>query len=71
MFGFPLYYLFKNELHIITPEDDQVLETQVAQRYIILDGIFTEPHTILIAIHSCLVGHFHCVSIALKSRFRC
>ena len=54
----------------INPVGNQVLDTQVAQRYNIGDGIFTEPHTVVLAVHRWLVGHCHCVAIALKSHFR-
>ena len=58
-----------NEHHIVASIGDEVLETQVSQGYDTGDSIFTKPHTIVVAIHHCLVGHCHCVLIALQSNF--
>ena len=39
------------EHHIIAPLSAKLLETQVAQGYDIGNGIFTKPHTFVVAIH--------------------
>ena len=59
-----------DEHHLVATIGDDVLDTQVAQHYNIGGEIFTEPHTVVVAIHSCLVGHSYCVDIDLKSHFR-
>ena len=51
IFGFPLDYLWEMNIISINPVGNQVLDTQVAQRYGIGDGIFTEPHTVVLAVH--------------------
>ena len=56
---FPFRFSMDNEHHIFAPVGDKLLETQVAQRYNISDGIFTEPHTVVVAIFRFLVGHLH------------
>ena len=65
-FRFYMYY----EHHLIASVGNQVLETQVAQHYNIGDGIFTEPHTGVVAIHHYIVGQCHCAIIGIKSDFR-
>ena len=67
---FPFRLSIDDEHHIVTPVGDEVLETQISQRYNIGDGIFTEPHTVVLAIHRWLVGHCHHDAIALKLHFR-
>ena len=67
---FPFIFSMYNEHHIIAPLGNQVLETQVAQRYNISDVIFTEAHTAVVGVHPYLVEHCHCATIYLKSHFR-
>ena len=59
-----------DEHHLLSPIDDEVLNMQVAQGYDIGNGVFTRPHTIVVAIHLCLVGLCHSAAIALRSHFR-
>ena len=65
--GFPIRLSMDDEYHLISPVGNKVLETQVAQGYDIGDGVFTVPHTIMLAIHHCLVGHCHHAAVALQS----
>ena len=68
--GFPFRISMENEHHLVAPVDDEVLETKVSQDYDIGDGVFTKPHTIVVSIHRCLVGHNHCADIDTHSHFR-
>ena len=67
--GFPIRLSMDDEYNLIAPVGNKVMETQVAQGYDIGDGIFTVPHTIVVAIHHCLVGHFPRAAIALQWHF--
>ena len=40
-----------DEHHLIAPIGNQVLETQVTQRYNIGDVIFTGPYTVVVSVH--------------------
>ena len=67
-FTFRLF--MNNEHHLVVLLCNEVLETQVYQRYNIGDESFAEPHTVVIAIHCLLVGHCHCTEISLNFHFR-
>ena len=67
--GFPLRLSMDDEHNLVAPVGDKVLETQVGQGCDIGDGVFTKPHTIVVAIHHCLVGHFPRAAIALQWHF--
>ena len=64
---FPLILFMEDEYHLVAPIGHKVLETQVAQGFDIGDGIFTKPHTIVIAIYYFLVGKCHCSALYLQS----
>ena len=57
------------ENHLVDPVSEEVPETYVDQRYNIGDIFFTEPHTIVLAIHCWLLGHCHHVAITIQSHF--
>ena len=63
-FNFRLYMY--NEHHLTSPVGHQVLETQVSHHYNIVGGISTEPHTVVVAVHCCLVGNYNCADFTLK-----
>ena len=65
--GFYLKLSMNYEHNILDHVGDEELETQVDQGYDIGDGVFTVPHTIMLAIHHCLVGHCHHAAVALQS----
>ena len=67
--GFPIRLSMNDEYHLIDPVGNKVLDTQVAQGYDIGNGIFTKPHTFVVAVHCCLVANCHCAAIDLKSHF--
>ena len=48
--GFALKFSMDDEHHLFDPICDNVMETQVSQGYDIGDGVFTKPHTIVVAI---------------------
>ena len=54
-----------DEYYLIAPLVNQVMETQISQRYNIGDVVFTEPHTAVLVVHYCLVGHCHYSAISL------
>ena len=67
--GFYLKLSMNYEHNIVDHVGDEELETQVDQGYDIGDGVFTKPHTIVVAIYCFLVGHFHRATIALQSHY--
>ena len=67
---FPFRLYMDDEDHIISPAGNQVLETQFHPCYNIGDGIFTESHTVVEAVHHCLMGHCNSSAITLKLHFR-
>ena len=54
---FPFRFSMDDEHNLISPVGNQVLEMQVSQRYNIGDRIFTEPKTVVVAVHRYLAGH--------------
>ena len=58
------------EHHLITTVGNQILEMQVTHRYNIGDDVLNEPHTVVVAVHCCFVGHCRLSAIALRSHFR-
>ena len=60
---FPFILSTDDKHHLIAPVGNQVLEAQVVQCYNIGDGIFAEPHIVVVAVHRCLMGHCNCAAI--------
>ena len=66
---FPFRFSMDDKHNLINSVGNQVPETQVSQCYNISNGVLTEAHTVVVAVHCCLVGHFHCAAIAISLYF--
>ena len=55
--GFTLIFSMDDEHNRVSHVGYKILDTRVYQVYDIGRGVFTKPHTIVVAILRCLLGH--------------